>query len=255
MGRRKQSGFTIIETVLFLAVSVGLFAVLIAGITGGVIHERYKDSIQSFMGIVRQQYALTSTVKNDRSEDWVCGQSLKSATSVGTLPGTSDCVILGRFIQLRDGVHVTAGNLIGYNIDEQRLTQAKSDIEALTQTMSLTTIEEVSGSEHDEDVSVDIDWGSVARIVDARGDNIGDGARFTMAIIRAPLSGEMMTFIVGDVTNDWKNKVISSEAYHQRLTACILPSMPVMVPHTAVIIPGGAIGAQGISQSTEVPRC
>lgn len=255
MGRRKQAGFTIIETVLFLAVSVGLFAVLMVGVAGSVMHERYKDSIQSFTGIIRQQYALATTVQNDRSDEWTCGQSLKSAPGVVSLPGTSDCIILGRFIQLRDGAHVTAGNIIGYNIDEQRVAQSRNDIEALTQAMHLTTLEEAQGTDRGADVSTDIDWGTTARIVDARGDTLGEGGRFTMAIVRMPLSGEVRTFTVGDLTNDWKAKVITTAALQQRLTACLLPNMPVTGPHVAVVVPSGAATAQGVYQSTEVPRC
>ena len=255
MGRQQQAGFTIIETVLFLALSVGLFAVLMVGIANGVTQERYKDSVQSFVRVFQRQYALATTIKNDRSDEWSCGVVLKRNSQASSLPGTTRCLIVGRFIQLRDGTHITAGNLIGYNVNEQRLAQAKGDIEALTHAMNLTTLGEADGVDTSNDVVTEIDWGSKARIIDTRGDALGDGRRFTMAIVRSPLSGEILTFAVGDTTNDWSGRVLTPEAYRQRLSACIEPSGPLNLPRTAVIVPGGATTAQGITRSTEVPRC
>lgn len=66
-------GFTIIETMLFLAIAGLIFAGLVAGTNGAIRRQRYKDSVQGFVDDLRDLYSL---VEN---------------TQVLNYPGTAKC--------------------------------------------------------------------------------------------------------------------------------------------------------------------
>lgn len=85
---RRTSGFTIIEVVLFLAIS-GLMAIgLLAGTSMAIQRQQYRDAVQSFAGYLRDEYARVVSVENDGTAK--CGASVR---------GQSECFIVGRLIK------------------------------------------------------------------------------------------------------------------------------------------------------------
>lgn len=127
MTRHTNSGFTIIETMLFLAISAALFAAIMVGIGTNVERQRYRDTVNSLRSQLQEQYAQAANINNGRSSDENCsfsGSSVTLSPTGGTAPrGTSNCVILGRFIRSTDGVTLTTGNVIGHRLpaaDESR---------------------------------------------------------------------------------------------------------------------------------------
>lgn len=92
----RSPGFTVIEVVLFLAISSGLAIFLLVGTSAAIQRQQYKDATQSYAGFLRGQYERVIGVKNDRSPTEVC--PIATATSASASRGQSDCVILGRYI-------------------------------------------------------------------------------------------------------------------------------------------------------------
>lgn len=95
MQGKYQRGFTIVEVVLFLAISGTLAIVLLAATTAAIQQQQYRDSVQSFAGFLRGQYEKVISVENDRTPADNC--PIASSTS-GAGRGQSDCVIVGRYI-------------------------------------------------------------------------------------------------------------------------------------------------------------
>lgn len=97
MKQIKQSGFTIIEVVLFLAIS-GLLAVgLMVGTGVAIQRQQYRDSVQSYANFLRNQYGQVISVENREGVDREC------PLRAGTDPrGRSSCVIVGRYIAATD---------------------------------------------------------------------------------------------------------------------------------------------------------
>lgn len=256
MGRVRQTGFTIIETMLFLAISVGLFAVLMIGVTGGIAQERYKDSVNSLATRIQDQYTRVTSVANDRSSDWVCGGELKQDSSVTTTPGSTDCIIIGRFVQLRNGSDIVTSDIIGYNIDQRRLEQAHGDIEALTEAMTLTTPSQKNDALTGAgDETTQVDWGSRAEVLTETGERAGIGSGFTMAIIRSPQTGRVMTFITQQATDDWRGKIITQASARQSLIVCLSPGLPVALPRSAVVVKEATISPNGVTKATGIAGC
>jgi len=97
MGARISSGFTIIETMLFLAVTGLLIMGALIGTGTALANQRYKDAVETFKNTVQTQYAELGSVKNDRSDTWACGSNAKPVTGT-EFRGQSDCLVVGRYM-------------------------------------------------------------------------------------------------------------------------------------------------------------
>ncbi|MDO4712898.1 MAG: type II secretion system protein [Candidatus Saccharibacteria bacterium] len=86
-------GFTIIEVMLFLAISGSLAVALLIGTSLAIQRQQYRDAVQSFAGFLSDQYAKVLHVENERT-----AKTCPLTGSLETLRGQSDCVIIGRYI-------------------------------------------------------------------------------------------------------------------------------------------------------------
>lgn len=93
----QQRGFTIVEVVLFLAVSGFLTVALLTGAGAAVQRQQYRDAVQSFANYLRGQYSHVVNVENDRPQGKcpINGADGGSATN----RGQSNCVVVGRYIE------------------------------------------------------------------------------------------------------------------------------------------------------------
>lgn len=97
MKQIRQPGFTIIEVVLFLAISSVLAIGLMVGTSYAVQRQQYRDSVQSYANFLRDQYARVVSVQNDESTAQDC-----PLVTVSVPRGQSDCVIVGRYLVTDD---------------------------------------------------------------------------------------------------------------------------------------------------------
>ncbi len=93
-----QKGFTIIEVVLFLAISSSLAVVLMAGTGIAIQRQQYRDSVQSFAEFLGGQYSRAVSVDNSRADDEPCPITGINQAALGQ----SECVIIGRYIETED---------------------------------------------------------------------------------------------------------------------------------------------------------
>ena len=182
-----KSGFTIIETMLFLAVTGVLVVAILAGTGSSINIQRYRDSVSTLKSVFEQQYSDVSTVRNEvRAADVSCTANAVIDTSGTTLPrGQSDCVVLGRYMTINDTA-ITQSIVVGnnpiaapsYATDIKELQDYKLSL--------LTTSTETS----------QLEWG--ARIAWPAS---GSGAKaptmprqIALLILRSPTSGLTYTF-------------------------------------------------------------
>ncbi len=97
MKRHTVAGFTIIETMLFLAISGALAVGLMVGMGAAIGSQQYRDSVQSYANYLRGQYGQAVAVENGNvaHDSDVCS-SLGAASTDDR--GRSDCVIVGRHV-------------------------------------------------------------------------------------------------------------------------------------------------------------
>ena len=73
MDIRRSAGFTIIETMLVLAITGALVAAMFVGIGTSISIQRYRDAVTTFKDTLQEQYSALANVSNDR---WTHGRAI-----------------------------------------------------------------------------------------------------------------------------------------------------------------------------------
>lgn len=130
MGVQDKRGFTIIEVMLFLAISGMLAATLLGGWGVMINTQRYKDSVRTLQTFLQQQYNLVYNVENGRSTKLLCDavHGVREADA-GAPRGQTDCTLLGRYIYISGG-NVRVAGIVGTVLDDAVLS-AETDVEAI----------------------------------------------------------------------------------------------------------------------------
>lgn len=184
MSARNETGFTIVEVVLFLAITGLLTIGILVGSGVAISQQRYRDSVNSLKSFIQDQYSDVTNVVNARNNQWRCdanGNVIETSGADAQARGTSNCVLLGRYITINEnGTLLTASNVVGYRTPDAE--QASNDIVELQDNYNL----QVSPLDQEEQ---EVKWGS--QVVQAES---GTPMPFSMLILRSPLSGSIMTF-------------------------------------------------------------
>lgn len=95
-------GFTIVEVMMFLAISGLMISGLLLAVSGGINKERYNDATNSFIDFLKEQYNLVENVQNTRIPSDGGGPGADACTSA--FRATSDCTIIGRYVASNNGM-------------------------------------------------------------------------------------------------------------------------------------------------------
>ena len=118
MGAKNDQGFTIIEVSLFLGLSALLAVLLLGGWTTMINTQRYKDSNKSLQTFLQEQYNGVYNVQNGRDNKFTCSDSeVKKISVVGDEPGQTDCILMGRYIDIQKGQDITVRAIVGQEPD------------------------------------------------------------------------------------------------------------------------------------------
>lgn len=180
-----ERGFTVIEVILFLAISGLLLAVAIAAITTNINNSRFNDAIRSTTSYLQSQYSEVAAGKSDR--DALRGCDAGGINPAATPLGMTDCVIMGRYIKL-EGSTFTVRYIIGYR---NSLLGISAD-----DTQSVRDMSPRVAADTAYQASYDVPWGiglANATLWD------GDSTRTGFAIIRSPASGNILYYAVRNV--------------------------------------------------------
>ncbi|MBC7565271.1 type II secretion system protein [Candidatus Saccharibacteria bacterium] len=246
-----RRGFTIIETMLVLAVTGVLIASLLVGIGASINTQRYKDSVVSFKSLIQSQYSMVSDVSNARSAGWTCSSSATPVPNAnGTAPGQSDCVLLGRYLSIVDGA-ISSASIVGY---ENSTNSAANDIAEITSNYTL-------GISTDSIDASTLEWGSaIAWPKSGTGSKNPTTPRsLAILIISSPTSGTSYTFTSDSV---YDIKTITSASLKTMMvvgnvipgqsqrTVCVDPNGVTVPEKVAVYIGQSASDASAIETRT-----
>ncbi len=182
MGEKKLQGFTIIEVMLFLAITGLIMAVFLTGIGTSLNRERYRDATGSFHDYIQGQYNLVANVNNYRNPEEVCTSTgiVIDPSAVATAGrGTSDCTIVGRILHSSND---------GQLVESSQVYATSDDFSGDTDEQVLTAANLVSSPNADE---YRVEWG--VRLVQPTPNNAIPN-NFSILIVRMPNSGVLRTF-------------------------------------------------------------
>ncbi|OYX39814.1 hypothetical protein B7Z00_00105 [Candidatus Saccharibacteria bacterium 32-50-10] len=100
MKQIKKPGFTIIEVMLFVAISGLMVVGLMIGTGTAIQRQEYRDAVQSYANFLRDQYSGVISVENDRPADQACPLIGGGGGAGVVARGQSRCVIIGRYITI-----------------------------------------------------------------------------------------------------------------------------------------------------------
>ena len=182
---KRQNGYTLVEVVLFFAITGLVMAVLLVGSGTALNQRRYQDAATSLTSYIQNQYNLATNINSSRdvSEACVGGSVVIDATST-VQRGTSSCTIVGRMFwgfTDADGTGIKSRQVIATR-DAATLPLNPSDSDAkVLQDAALTL-----GMQ--EDVYRP-EWGT--KLV---APSPGGAAKFSVLIARVPTTGVIHTY-------------------------------------------------------------
>lgn len=146
-------GFTIIETMLFLAIAGLIFAGLVAGTNGAIRRQRYKDSVQGFVDDLRDLYSL---VENTQVLNYSGTAKCDDGTDSSEGRGRSNCSVYGIYAIISPN-HGNKNTIEAYWVigtDQSLVRGASSDIEFFKDYARVGTAYTKVGSTDPEHINV-----------------------------------------------------------------------------------------------------
>lgn len=180
MTTKRQTGFTIVEVMLFLGITGLIMAFMLNGVGSQLNERRYQDATNSLVSYIQNQYNLVSNVNNSRAQ----GVSFGSCDT-SSVAGTSDCTVVGRILHAGpvDGntQHITSSWVIATN-----------DVATLKDSIQDSTVLQDAGLVAATDIDTyDAGWGT--KLVSAT--DHAQALALTILIVRVPTTGIVHTYI------------------------------------------------------------
>lgn len=242
MGHRSE-GYTIIEVSLFLGISALLLTMALAGTGLSIRNTRFTDSTRSLHAFVQQQYDDLLNGVNSRFGNEACNSgSVTSGTS--QVPGTSNCLYMGRLIVFPQG----SSDLRVYSIvgtEPTNVDYGKSD-EALIYDFTPTIVTNVGVETYT------IPWlatiSGSKRMVDSKAVDV-------FALIRSPRSTRIVSYTYKQPNNrgyslaQLINPSIASNANNISKISNFCLTSADGIGHPSMIVASGGQGQDSIGVS------
>lgn len=193
MGRKTESGFTIIEVMLFLTVSAMLLVGILVATGRAIADARFTDTLKGTESFMQRQYEEVVNGVNTRTNTQGCG-------SVVSEPGTGSCLLLGKAITFQQNSNevktfIVTGNLNGVDVTG---LDTGSALAAITLSNSSTSQERY-----------ELPWG--ARFVQGKRTQAPTAAN-TVAYLRNPGSSQVETYVFSGTLNGARDSISNLES-------------------------------------------
>lgn len=205
MGSKFSSGFTIIELMLFLAITGLLIAGILMNAASSLNDQHYRDGVEATRNIISAQYAKVYSLTNDTTVGDSANidpcQVLEGNDSAVARRGTSDCLYVGRLVQIIPGASsstirvspVVAKPNASYNPTRVYDNQQSGAATANTSPSTFAQRYQVARYDGNNDLvqNQEMEWGLAA--VNPGSNNQQETA---LLILRSPIDGTVQTYNV-----------------------------------------------------------
>lgn len=181
---KRQSGFTIIEVIIFLALTSMLFLIAILGTGAFVQQSRFSDGMRRLESYLQAQYEEVVSGVNPRDSTVTCSSGTSVVVPGASSPGTTDCVLLGKLIYFTPGsdtlqsYYVVGMNSQAYNTTDPVTTIIASLSPRPAESTNVSTFESP--------------WG--IRFVQGKRASSA-GQMNAIAFLRSPVSSQVVTYV------------------------------------------------------------
>ena len=221
---KKRNGFTIIEVVLFLAVSALMFVGLVANTHSNISGQRYSASVQDFAVFLRRVYnEVEDTQIYDRntleSKHTYCTVDAGASVSVGRsmaslsgdnrfAAGRTECAVYGKLVVFGESdtpaIHVY--DVIGDAVDAKHpLGDTSSELNSYKSVhMGVLMFDDLSSPKQlrTSSYSYSLEWGAWVENSNSPSYSGGNAFIGALLIVRSPLSGTVHTFFRNANSNE-----------------------------------------------------
>lgn len=181
--KQRESGFTIIETSLVLAITGLVVALTLIGIGNSLNHQRYTDAVNQAVDFFRGQYAQASSTVNNRPTNEDCGSTGITTGGTPSIRGASNCLLVGKILRSTSGQDVTVSQVLALN-DPSSLSA--ETIAAMNDTQILAAAQLEQGNVIE---TYKADWGTTFLVPGS-----SSPATFSVMIVRTPVTGTVRTY-------------------------------------------------------------
>jgi len=246
-----KKGFTVVETMLVLAVTGALVAGVLFGVGASVNAQRYSDAATSLKSFLQNQYNELSNTRNERDDGTqTCDKASAQVSNAGTTGqkrGQSDCVIMGRYISIVDGTLTT----VSVNGGETNVAVTDSTDTALF------TQRYVLGISPGTKQESSMEWGTTAasRTIISPTQVTDKTNAIGILLLRSPVSGTMYTFVtegphsIDDLSAADLRGMVTTTAMKSRVI-CVESDGLAATSFLSVIIGENANGPTAIESSS-----
>lgn len=223
-----QLGFTIIETMLFLAVTGLLTIGVLVGASTAISAQRYKDAVATLQSDIQQQYEDAVSIKNGR----------EGASTIPTCTGDrgqTDCVLMGKLMTIS-----SSGAIVQYSVfGREPGTLAGSPTEYQVMQAYNPTVISSSSQPGAMEWGTGIAWPVSGAEASPSDRDIG------ILVLRSPNSGAVFTFTRDSVDTTNLSTMVNASARGKR-TLCISTTGWVVGEKMAISIAPNASTAGAI---------
>ncbi len=224
----RRPGFTIIEVMLFLAISGFLLVGILVGTGSSIANQRYKDAVQDTVDAIKNAYSFVSDTQiasrngdGTQGNKGVCGALTASQITDGIDPkqnwnsgrGRTDCVVYGAVIAI-NGDTIQTTTIIGEDyvdaIRNNRIEENSSDSDivllkklnannvAVMCEKSQNSVDKCSVQTAGNATTRKLKWDVILKTpkpVDGEATDL----KKTLLIFRSPRSGSIQTYVKDDL--------------------------------------------------------
>ena len=184
---RNRRGFTIIEVVLFLAITSLMMLGIFIGVSGALNRQIYEREVVSLVDFIQGQYSAVDNVRNNRPADTRCDATGIQPSATSNHPGSSSCTGIGRWITSNDDGSELTSIPVYATAD---IVAAETDDVSEAEYLSSINLTLPANPSLSDTMTHRVDAGDMY----VNGDT--SNTAFSMLIVKLPLSGMTRTHLV-----------------------------------------------------------
>ncbi|MGB2787295.1 MAG: hypothetical protein WBB94_02830 [Candidatus Saccharimonadaceae bacterium] len=235
MTKSTNGGFTLIESMLFLAIS-GLISIgIMVGAMASINQQRYRDASNSLVDYFQGELNLVLNVQNDqRADSVVCNSGGVVVGGADEDRGTSDCSLVGRIVYSKADSKGLISKTVLATADITESTAGVTEIEALRN--ANLVVSELETKDYD------LEWGAgMAETLPTP----ELPRQFSMLIVRSPTTGLLRTYSVS-LPDRAISDILDTADPSRSMTVCINSNGLTGGRRNGVVILGGASNSSGV---------